>query len=75
VATAVEVDMKFATGCAYRSIYDTHLAPTLGKFKLRELTRQHIKLLINSKRDQDYSKATLRLIRGALRNAGRGVRR
>jgi integrase len=62
----VAADMKFATGLTYRSIYDTHLAPTLGSFKLREMTRQHIKLLINPKRDQDYSKATLRLIPAVL---------
>ncbi len=62
----VKADLKYATARTYQTIYATHLAPALGSFKLREIGRVHIKMLVNAKRDAGYSKATLRLVRAVL---------
>jgi integrase len=62
----VKAHRKYGTAITYRQTYAIYLEPELGKFKLRELTRQHVKLLIDRLLDQGFSKATLRLIRAVL---------
>jgi hypothetical protein len=57
---------KYATAVAYGQVYATHLEPALGSFRLREIARLQIKALFDRKLDQDYPKATLRLIRAVL---------
>jgi hypothetical protein len=50
----------------YEQLLRLHVLTTLGRLKLRDLRRRHIKALLSEKRAQGKAKDTVRLIRAAL---------
>jgi len=61
-----ESSIKPRTIASYRQLFNSHISPTLGATKLRDLRRRDVKDLLNAKREQKLSKNTVRLIRATL---------
>src|SRR5262245_53597277 len=59
----IACDLESKTQKSYQHLLEQHIVPILGRFKLREIRRSHIKTLLSSKRDDGYAKNTVRLIR------------
>ncbi len=58
--------MKRRSFETYRDIARKHLLPTLGGFKLKDLTREHVQRMYSRKRNQGLSAARVRRIHGVL---------
>jgi integrase len=61
-----EADWKHSTRHAYRYALNTHIIPDLGGYKLRDLSRPHVKWFVDSKRQAGLSKATIDIFRSVL---------
>jgi len=61
----VAAELKHGTARTYRIIMTAHILPTLGHLKMRDLTRQHVRQLEDSKRTSHAAK-TIRLMRASL---------
>ena len=59
-------ELEPKTWRSYWQLLQLHILPALGRVKLRELRRGAAKELLNQKRQQGYSKNTVRLIRATL---------
>ena len=59
-------DIEASTWRNYRERLQNHILPTLGRLKLRDLRRRHIKGLLNTKRAAGYAPNGVRLIKAAL---------
>ena len=59
-----EIEQKTRRG--YQDIYDRHIGPVLGRLKVREIARLHVRGLLGTKRSAGLSKNTVRLIRATL---------
>jgi integrase len=59
-------DLRPKTVRSYEQLYRIHIAPTLGRIKIRQLDRADVKLLLIQKRNMGLSKNTVRLIRACL---------
>jgi integrase len=59
-----EIEQKTRRG--YQDIYDRHIAPALGRLKVREIARLHVKGLLGAKRSAGLSRNTVRLIKATL---------
>jgi hypothetical protein len=51
---------------SYRQLLELHVLPSLGRLKLRDLRRRHVKALLLDKRIKRYAKDSVRLMRAAL---------
>jgi integrase len=62
----MEQEVETKTARSYCQMLDGHVLPTLGRVKIRELRRRHVKALLAGKHGQGYAKDTVRLMRAAL---------
>ncbi|HJU10291.1 MAG TPA: site-specific integrase [Candidatus Binataceae bacterium] len=62
----IETELKYASVRSYRYVLQTHIIPSFGEMKLRDLAPLHVKWLISEKRHAGLAKTTIRLIRGIL---------
>ena len=59
--TIVSGELEPATWRHYRASLRLHILPGLGRIKLRELRRRHVKALLNAKRAEGYAPNGVRL--------------
>ena len=62
----LESDLRPKTVRSYRQLYRLHIGPTLGAFKVRQLDRVRVKMLLAEKSNSGLSRNTVRLIRACL---------
>ena len=62
----VKSEIEPATWRNYRERLNHHILPTLGRLKLREVRRRHIKALLNDKRAQGHAPNGVRMMKAAL---------
>jgi integrase len=60
------VEKEPATVRSYSNLLNGHVLPALGRIKLRDLHRSHVKAFLADKRRQGLAKNTVRLMKAAL---------
>lgn len=62
----IQGDLELSTHRNYAERLRTHILPALGRVKLRDLRRRHVKALLNDKRVAGYAPNGVRLIKATL---------
>jgi integrase len=62
----VAAEIEPSTLASYRASLRLHVLPMLGRIRLRDLRRRHVKALLNAKRADGYSSNAVRLMKAAL---------
>jgi integrase len=65
----VEPTTRPATFRSYEQLTRLHLIPTLGRHQLKDLTPQHVQMMLKEKRTSGLSPRTVQRLRDVLRNA------
>jgi integrase len=63
---AIVGEIELSTWRNYQERLRSHILPTLGRLRLRDLRRRHIKQLLNAKRAAGYAANGVRLIKATL---------